>query len=112
MDELAQAWRDAAVDLGIRVTAPFQYEAADGSTYECVALLHEFGSVAGTVVASLDIDWKGLFAATKQTGHYASALNDDNYVPYERSHYIETLNDWGWYGEGPPPAWYTPVERD
>jgi hypothetical protein len=29
------------------------------------------------------------------------------YLRYDRELFIDTLNDWGWCGEGDPPSWYT-----
>jgi len=28
------------------------------------------------------------------------------YRNYDRGRFIETLEDWGWFGEGSPPDWF------
>ncbi len=39
---------------------------------------------------------------------YFSSLNPDVYGTFDRDLFIETLNDWGWFGaESNQPAWYT-----
>jgi hypothetical protein len=43
---------------------------------------------------------------TEDTDFYQSGLNPDCYEPYDRRVYIETLEDWGWYGAAPPPSWF------
>jgi hypothetical protein len=29
------------------------------------------------------------------------------YLRYDRALFVDTLNDWGWFGEGPLPSWYS-----
>jgi hypothetical protein len=31
----------------------------------------------------------------------------DTYLTYDRHLFVGTLDDWGWFGEGSAPAWYT-----
>ncbi|MGO9977392.1 MAG: hypothetical protein ACLP01_32215 [Solirubrobacteraceae bacterium] len=35
-----------------------------------------------------------------------SALGE-SYLHYDRTLFIDTLNDWGWCSEGAPPSWYS-----
>jgi hypothetical protein len=44
---------------------------------------------------------------TSDTDPFCSLLNDDQYGEFERDHFIDTLNDWGWFGSGDPPGWYS-----
>jgi hypothetical protein len=30
-----------------------------------------------------------------------------SYLRYDRAHFIETLNDWTWFSDNPPPPWYS-----
>jgi hypothetical protein len=30
-----------------------------------------------------------------------------SYLKYERALFVDTLNDWEWFGTGSPPPWYT-----
>ena len=42
--QLVDAWRTAASDLGIRVTAPFSITDDDGDQVQFIALVHDFGA--------------------------------------------------------------------
>lgn len=102
--EMSDAWRQAAADLGIRVVAPFTLTAESGETREFEAHVLDFGGPKGTVVTGEE---SGLNDMRGSLGYYASNLSP-TYRSYVREHFIETLNDWGWFGhEGQPPSWYT-----
>jgi hypothetical protein len=47
---LAHAWRTAASDLGIQVTAPFALRGAEGQNIDYAALVHDFGSSKGMAI--------------------------------------------------------------
>jgi hypothetical protein len=103
LDRVSRAWRDAAADLGIRVTAP--YTETDGSSHpiEFLALVHDFGSPRGTLVTSMHAP------RPQVSGYFVSGVNPGLYATYDRQSFVDALEDWGWYGEGSPPAWYTGV---
>ncbi len=105
MDQkISKAWQQAAVDLGIRVVAPFELASEDGSTRWLEAHILDFGGPMGTIVASKSTRLSDL---KLHFGYYPSILYP-NYQTYARKLFIETLDDWGWYGEfGKEPAWYT-----
>jgi hypothetical protein len=64
----------------------------------------DFGGPNGTIVGNQDSEWGGI---RKQLGYYYSNLFPV-YRTYDRQHFIDTLNDWGWFGEnGKEPPWYT-----
>jgi len=78
-----------------------------GERYECIALIHDFGLPAGTVISTINDDFDAMFAAAGDEGFHASALNPHHYGRYDRNGFIETLRSWEW--AGPPamkPAWY------
>jgi len=101
--EISEAWRQAAADLGIRVVAPVELS-VDGKTERFEAHILDFGGPKGTVVTGRDGEWGDL---RKRHGYYYSNLFP-SYRTYARQHFIDTLNDWGWFGEkGKEPAWYT-----
>src|SRR5450755_1190651 len=93
-DAISQAWLEAAKDLGVRVAAPFTVQLAEHEliTYEAHVL--DFGGPKGAVVGVLD-DKLGDCRATHD--FYCSNLAP-SYRRYERQHFIDTLNDWGWFG--------------
>jgi hypothetical protein len=103
-EAISGAWLEAAKDLGIRVTAPFALRNAEDEQVTYEAHILDFGGPKGSVVGVLDDqlrDWR----ATQ--GYYCSNLAP-SYRRYERKHFIDTLNDWGWYGPTElRPSWYT-----
>jgi hypothetical protein len=101
-ERITAAWRTAATELGIRVTAPYQMEATGTSITWC-ALVHDFGYPAGTLV--LTMHDRPLHPA----GYGVSLVNPELYGAYDRTTFVETLEDWGWVGAGTPPAWYTGI---
>ena len=106
---IVEAWRAAAADLGIRVTAPFALPGPrGGAPVEFLALVHDFGAPAGALVCAAH-DWDALESAGGACGYFVSGLYPDAYANYDRGQFIDTLEDWGWFGGGPPPSWYAGV---
>lgn len=105
---MAQAWLEAAADLGIRVQHPFTFTNRSGVTATTQGVyLPDFGSRAGTLLVCR-FDPEELDRLADDTDFFCSGLNPLSYEPYRRDLYVETLNDWGWFG--PPddrPGWYT-----
>lgn len=102
--QISGAWRQAAADLGIRVVAPFGLPTESGETEWFEAHILDFGGPKGTVVADQD---GRLDDRRRRLGYYAPNLFP-TYRTYARQHLIDTLNDWGWFGErGKEPPWYT-----
>jgi len=103
-EAISQAWLQAAADLGIRVTAPFTLHVSDveAITYEAHVL--DFGGQRGTVVGVLEDE---LSDCRTVLGYYCSNLAS-SYRSYRRQYFIDTLNDWGWFGTSEfRPPWYT-----
>ena len=108
INPMAKAWLDAGDDLGIRVVYPFTFATKHGiSALTQGVFLPDFGSRAGTLL-HCRFDPDNLYELADQTDFYGSALNPHSYEPYRRRLYIDTLNDWGWFG--PPserPSWHS-----
>ena len=103
-EAISQAWLQAGADLGIRATAPFTLHVSDleAITYEAHVL--DFGGPKGTVTGVLD---DKLIDCRSVQGYYWSNLAP-SYRSYKRKCFIETLNDWGWFGPSElRPSWYT-----
>ncbi|MGH9665213.1 MAG: hypothetical protein ACRD9L_12380, partial [Bryobacteraceae bacterium] len=102
--KIADAWLKAAADLGIKVVAPFKLSVANGEAHWFEAYVADFGGPKGTVVGNLD---HSLNDIRKKHGYYASNLSS-SYETYDRKLFIDTLDDWGWFGEKEKqPPWYT-----
>jgi len=102
--EVIQAWRHAAVDLGIVVRTPVGVENEVG-----VALVTQFGGPRGTIIVRHDDprDAK-LRRLAHEAGYFVSQIAAASYKTYDRDLFVSTLDDWGWFGHPvPPPAWYT-----
>ncbi|MGE0044872.1 MAG: hypothetical protein AB7J28_08960 [Hyphomonadaceae bacterium] len=103
--EIVQAWRDAASDLGIRVTAPYELETEDG-VLMCEAFAPDFGSTAGAIAVSRATADNAAGRLTGPAVPWRSILYEI-YRRYDRELFIEMLEDWGWFGaRAETPAWY------
>jgi hypothetical protein len=102
--DISKAWQQAAADLGIRVVAPFTLTMADGQALEFEAHVLDFGSRTGAIAMSQE---SRKFDEMAQLGHWCSVLTE-SYRTYDRQFFIDTLNDWGWFGDaGNTPKWYS-----
>ena len=104
---MAQAWLDAGKDLGIRVVHPFSFTSRKGiaATSQGV-FLPDFGAAAGTLLLCR-FDSDDIYDVAEDTEFYRSALNPVHYEPYDRAHFIEALEDWGWFGNPlSAPNWF------
>lgn len=104
-NEVIKAWKEAAKDLGLKIQSPFLLKTDNGKEYEYGLLIEDFGSERGILVLTTyekmddDEPWK--------YGYYSSALNSFHYDKYDRENFIETLNDWGFYGKpDKKPNWF------
>jgi hypothetical protein len=102
--KISDAWLVAAGQLGIRVTAPFQFKLDDGQVVEVEAFLPDFGGPNGAVLVGLMDEEESKQANTK--GYFVSALGSD-YQQFDDELFRMTLDDWGWYGPADQqPSWH------
>jgi hypothetical protein len=96
-EQLLNSWRDAADDLGIGV------EEQDDAV-----LVPQFCSKTGMLCAMRPTPegQRELQREAEAHGIGWSVLGA-SYLRYDRDHFIDMLNDWGWWGEGSPPPWYS-----
>lgn len=101
--EMTNAWKKAEQDLGIKINPEFTLKLKDGT--RIFLLIENFGGSDGTIVTTFD--YTRDFAELKELGFYCSALAD-SYATYNRTLFVDTLNDWGFFGESNrKPSWYT-----
>jgi hypothetical protein len=109
-EALRAAWREAARDLEIRVSTEDSWLLdADGRRHAVVAVVHDFGNRRGTAIFGIEDFSRAQMDASElpeNEGLYSSWLGD-SYETYDRELFVDTLNDWRWFGEGEPPSWYT-----
>jgi len=106
-----RAWQLAGRDLDISVFAPYRVtDPAFGKPLECLALVPDFGSPHGTLVVGRHTATAAVRLFAERAGHFLSLIDEDAYSSYERTLFVDTLNDWGWYGESDrQPVWYQPA---
>jgi hypothetical protein len=103
--KVTNSWKLAASDLNILIQAPFIVSINEKTTTFPVLIEH-FGNKMGTVIFLKDD--KLNLELIKALGYYYSIVNPNAYSKYDRDFFIETLNDWGFYGdELNKPTWYT-----
>ncbi|WP_113652194.1 hypothetical protein [Pedobacter namyangjuensis] len=102
--KLIQAWKEASKDLEIQIETPFLLK-IDNKEIKYDLLIKSFGSKFGTLIITTD-DMSD-FDKGEKFGFYCSALNPFHYNKYDKENYIETLTDWGYYGQPESkPKWY------
>jgi hypothetical protein len=104
--KVVAAWKEAAADLGIRFTSPFIIRTPDGRSHEHLGLIHQFGRRIGALISVLD-------EPSEQNPRPASddyfwSILGPRYRQYERQTFIDTLDDWQFFGsEAERPSWYS-----
>jgi hypothetical protein len=100
-----EAWKKAAVDLGIEVVCPYTLSLENGTLVEADVLVKNFGNLHGMLLSTSDI-----FTASSnqivQAGFGYSVLNS-GHENFDRKYYIEMLMDWSWSGTNDKcPSWF------
>jgi hypothetical protein len=113
-NRLIEAWRMAARDLGIRVTAPVELRDAAGETFVCEALVEDFGSPEGAVIVSQRTERRVRQNLRSLGGRlWHCVVPDRQQSGYVRKYHIDELQDLGWFGSpGGEPSWYIPSMGD
>ncbi|HEY2589849.1 MAG TPA: hypothetical protein VGI81_29160 [Tepidisphaeraceae bacterium] len=104
---MAQAWLEAAGDLGIRVVHPFSFTNRLGVRATTVGVhLPDFGAPAGTLL-TCRFDPDDIDEAADETDFFQAALSPHWYEPYRREIFVDALNDLGWFGPADAtPPWF------
>jgi hypothetical protein len=103
---LINCWKEAAEDLNFKIITPFILLTSDNTKISFPVLIEKFGSKLGTLVLSNE-DMTN-FYVPREYGYYCSVLSDEGYSIYKRDYIIDTLNDWGYFGDdSEKPSWYT-----
>ena len=92
------------------MTAPFNLTDDSGP---CIAWVASFGSSRGTVVAGRRFATEDIRATARAQAMYFSEIHEEAYSRYERDLFVDTLNDWGWYGDpsAAPESVHRPAPR-
>ncbi len=92
--KISTAWKAAGADLGVRVIAPYEVRTGPDDVVVCEAFLPDFGSPTGAVILGYD---SASAVRARLAGRWCSVLHKP-YEHYDRALFIETLDDWGWFG--------------
>jgi hypothetical protein len=100
MKKVVNAWKEASEKLYIEIEAPFIYK---DNIFPL--MIKYFGTENGTLIQDMN-ECKDL-KSIDIIGYYFSALNPICYEKYNNEQFIDTLEDWGWFGpEEKRPSWY------
>ena len=99
--KVTAAFREAGLQLGVEVVAPFQLPHPERHTL-CIAHLPHFSRRLGIVVLptrppSFETD-NQLRAHVEMLGYSPSFVNVTVYQKFERDLFIDTLREWGFTG--------------
>jgi hypothetical protein len=104
---LIDRWRQAADDLGIRVTAPAELRDAQGRPFLVEASVADFGSPSGAVVVSAGTERRLRTTLRTLPGLWWSVAPARAPSAYDRRRFLAELEEWGWFGPvGAAPAWH------
>lgn len=103
--KIISSWTKAGTDLGIKIVAPFSLGPSDDSTQTFPIFVPFFGSRRGTIIL-FDFD-QTVSEDLAKDGFGVSTLGH-SYIDYERTLFVDTLEDWGFFGPKEyRPDWYT-----
>jgi len=104
--QFLEAWKTAALELKLKIEIPFSIKLENEKEILVPLRIENFGSNQGTIVSTVDEMLS--FKLLQQNGFYCSALDTLSYSVFDRDLFIDTLNDWGFYGDSSDqPDWYT-----
>jgi hypothetical protein len=106
IERATQSWEEASKDLGFKVV--FDMEVFfGGEIYRWFAFIPEFGSKTGIFLGLYE---KGVDALSSELAMWCDSknqrctfINPASYGEYRRQFFIDTLLDWGFFGETLPP---------
>jgi hypothetical protein len=105
---IIEAWTKASEELGIKINTNQIIKLNNGKEFEFSLHIENFGGKLGTLLTGIDNSHLLNFTEFKSESYYLSCINEFSYEKFEKSLFIDTLNDWGWFGpEYEKPSWYT-----
>jgi len=105
-ERVINSWKLASKDLNIKIQSPFILTTKNNKKVQFDLLVEKFGSKNGMIIFSFNKmhDIKLLI----ENDYSYSGLFLRSYSTYNRQHFIDTLNDWGYFGDvANTPDWYT-----
>jgi hypothetical protein len=108
-DSVVLAFTEASSALGFTFVPHFSAVLRGGTTVQALGLVREFGSPAGALLFCIGKEPSATqLRAIEAAGYFYSSLNAESYGSYAERAFIDTLNDWGYFGSpSGKPTWYT-----
>jgi hypothetical protein len=104
--QIEAAFQQASGKLGFEFRSPYTVELSNGVIVCAIGLVVAFGSPRGTLLFA-DRDEERPTRELHASGYFFSILSD-SYEAFDENHFIETLNDWGYFGpDADRPRWYS-----
>jgi hypothetical protein len=98
-DRLLSVWREASLDLGLSIEAPFSLVMDSGATFVARLLLRNFGAANGMLIVT---DYSAVRPYAEDlvaAGFGYSTLSEPSIdEKYNREFFLDMLQDWGWSG--------------
>lgn len=102
--KMVEAWRMAANELRLNIEVPF-FLSVENRLFEFPLHIKDFGGKKGMLVLPENYT-EEYFNIAREQGYFYSALSV-SYNKYNRELFIETLEDWGYFGDTDnKPNWY------
>jgi hypothetical protein len=100
-----QLWAQRASRHGLSVAIPFTLS-LDGQTLTAPALLRQFGGRNGMLLVTDYALVRPHADRLVELGYGYSCLSEPKSLHEEDDEaFVDMLRDWGWSGDGSPPAW-------
>jgi hypothetical protein len=108
-DSVVLSFSEAASVLGFAFVPHFSASLPDGTAVPALGLVRDFGSSSGTLLFCVGSEPSSdQLRAVRDVGYFYSLLNAESYDRYAERHFVDTLNDWGYFGaRSDTPQWYT-----
>ena len=101
---LIKAWKFAAQELGLEIITPLKMNTENGKVNYPI-LVKNFGAKKGTIIAQHAFFMD--YPMPKHKDYHFSAVNANFYSEFNKEQFIDTLEDWGYYGSNvSKPEWY------
>ena len=107
------SWSKAAEALGVSVSGPLTLDLEGGTSVSVDMLVRGFGAPHGTAVCANYEAIRPHINQLREAGYTFSSFGPGKEgCECSRANLIEVLSEWGWCGEGSPPAWIDPASAE
>lgn len=109
MDALGREWIAAGNALNFKVIAPYFVSLTDDQSLFASALIPDFGAPKGMLLLADGTPNSNMHSAILEAGYGYCCLSQPRTLREDFHGLVSVLKDWGWCGEGDPPAWLSEI---